>query len=566
MTCTSIPVADRALKPIGLGLMLVVGLVLVIACANVASMLLARASGRQKEIGIRLAIGASRRRLIQQLLSESIVMASIGAAAGVAVAWAMTRLAMSISLPIPIPLSFALRIDGRVLLFTAGVTMLAALVAGLAPALKATRPNLVNELKSDVSATQAGGRRWTLRDGLVVTQIAVTMVLLVAAGLLTRSLMAAQHVDIGFRTGGLAIVSTEMGMLGYDDGRAHEFYDRAIERVRAIPGVESAALAVRLPFSINYNRNSIFLPDRQGPDDKGLVIDVARVSPEYFPTLGIPIVQGRNFASIDTPASPGVAIVNEAMARKYWPNQDAIGKRFRVTTFNGRELEVVGVSADYKVSTVGEGATPYIHYAMAQRRGNGEAIIARTRGDAGALLAAMRRESDGARAEHPLPRQPDDGCAGRGDAVAGEGGRHQRQRGGRRRDGARVDRPVWRHRLLRRAPHARDRHPHGARREAVGGRGAGDDAGARAGRRRHRHRCGAGARRREGGRGCALRRQLRRSDRLERRDRHADRRLGAGESDARPPRVRGRSVERAEVRVELTLRGASRLTLQGAGR
>ena len=117
----------------------------------------------------------------------------------------LTRLAMSISLPIPIPLSFALRIDGRVLLFTAGVTMLAALVAGLAPALKATRPNLVNELKSDVSATHAGGRRWTLRDGLVVTQIAVTMVLLVAAGLLTRSLMAAQHVDIGFRTGGLAV-------------------------------------------------------------------------------------------------------------------------------------------------------------------------------------------------------------------------------------------------------------------------------------------------------------------------------------------------------------------------
>ena len=187
------PVADRMLRPIGLGLMLVVGLVLVIACANVASMLLARASGRQKEIGIRLAIGASRRRLIQQLLSESIVMASIGAAAGVAVAWAMTRVAMSISLPIPIPLSLALRIDGRVLLFTAGVTMLAALVAGLAPALKATRPNLVNELKSDVSATQAAGRRWTLRDGLVVTQIAVTMVLLVAAGLLARSLMAAQR-------------------------------------------------------------------------------------------------------------------------------------------------------------------------------------------------------------------------------------------------------------------------------------------------------------------------------------------------------------------------------------
>jgi putative ABC transport system permease protein len=386
------PLADRTLRPIGLGLMLVVGLVLVIACANVASMLLARASGRQKEIGIRLAIGASRRRLIQQLLSESIVMASIGAAAGVAVAWVITRLALSVTLPIPIPLSFALRIDGRVLLFTAGVTVLAALVAGLAPALKATRPNLVNELKSDVSAANAGGRRWTLRDGLVVAQIAATMVLLVAAGLLTRSLMAAQHVDIGFRTGGLAILSTEMSMIGYDDGRAKQFYDRALERVRAIPGVESAALAERLPFSINYNRNKVFLPDRQGPDDTGVVLDVARVSPEYFATLGIQVVQGRNFAPTDTPASPGVAIVNEAMARKWWPNQNTIGKRFRVTTFNGREMEVVGVSADYKVSTVGEGATPYIHYAVAQRPATSEEIIARTRGDAGALLAAMRRE------------------------------------------------------------------------------------------------------------------------------------------------------------------------------
>jgi macrolide transport system ATP-binding/permease protein len=386
------PVADRTLKPIALALMLVVGLVLVIACANVASMLLARASGRQKEIGIRLAIGASRRRLVQQLLVESVVMASLGAAGGVTLAWLLTQVALSVSLPIPIPLSFALRLDTRVLLFTGAVTMVAAVVAGLAPALRATRPNLVDELKNDVSATQAGGRRWTLRDGLVATQIAVTTVLLVAAGLLTRSLVAAQHVSIGFRTGGLAIVSTEMNMLGYDPVRAKAFYDRALERVRAIPGVESAALAERLPFSINYNRNNVFLQGRQGPDDKGLTIDVARVSPEYFPTLGVAIVQGRNFAPTDTPTSPGVAIVNEAMARKYWPNESALGKRFRVTTYDGRELEVVGVSADYKVSTVGEGTTPYIHYAVSQRPDNGEEIVARTSGDAGALLTAMRRE------------------------------------------------------------------------------------------------------------------------------------------------------------------------------
>jgi predicted permease len=386
------PVADRTLLPIAFGLMFVVGLVLVIACANVASMLLARASGRQKEIGIRLAIGASRGRLIQQMLSESIVMAAIGAAAGTLLAWTLTQVVMSISLPIPIPLSFALRIDGRVLLFTAGVTMFAALVAGLAPALKATRPNLVNELKSEISGTQMAGRRWTLRDFLVVTQMAVTMVLLVAAGLLTRSLMAAQQVGIGFQTEGLAIVSTELNMLGYDAARAKQFYDRALERVRAIPGVESAALSERLPFDLNYNRNNIFLPDRDGPNDKGIVLDASRVSPEYFPTLGIALVQGRNFSAVDTPTSPGVVIVNEAMARKYWPNQNALGKRIRLRSYNGPELEVIGVSADYKVSTVGEASTPYLLYAVSQHPDTGEEIVARTRGDAGALVNAMRRE------------------------------------------------------------------------------------------------------------------------------------------------------------------------------
>jgi predicted permease len=386
------PVADRMLLPIAMGLMIVVGMVLLIACANVASMLLARASGRQKEIGVRLAIGASRTRIIQQLLSESAVMAILGAAAGIALAWALTRLAMSIQLPIPIPLSFALRIDSRVLFFTAGVTFIASMVAGLAPALKATRPNLVNELKGDVTATQAGGRRWTLRDGLVVLQIAVTLVLLVSAGLLTRSLVAAQRLGIGFKSDGLAIISTDMNMVGYDDTRAKAFYDRALERVRAIPGVESAALAERVPFSINYNRNLIFLPDRHGPNDKGIVIDVARVAPEYFPTLGVSILQGRNFAAIDTPTSPGVVIVNESMAKKYWPNQNAIGKRIRTLKFDGREFEVVGITADYKVSTVGESNTPYIHYAVSQRPDSAEQILARTHGDAGMLLSAMRQE------------------------------------------------------------------------------------------------------------------------------------------------------------------------------
>ena len=386
------PIADRALVPVAGALMLVVGLVLVIACANVASMLLARASGRQKEIGIRLAIGASRRRIVQQLLSETLVLAALGGVAAIALAWMLMRLMLSIPLPIPIPVSFALRIDMRVVLFTSGVAALAALVAGLAPALKSTRPNLVGELKGDMTMARTGGRRWTLRDALVVTQIAVTTVLLVAAGLLTRSLTAAQQIGIGFRTAGIAIVSTDMKMIGYDDARAKEFYDRVLERLRSLPDVESAALAERLPFSINYNRNNVFLPDRHGPSDKGLVLDVTRVSPEYFATLGVPILQGRNFNASDTPKSPRVAVVNETMARRFWPNENAVGKHFRLRGLDGPDVEIVGIAADHKVSSLGEAPTPYIHYAGSQQLDSNETILVRGRGDAAATLNTVRRE------------------------------------------------------------------------------------------------------------------------------------------------------------------------------
>jgi predicted permease len=387
------PDADRTLLPIALGLMLVVGLVLLVACANVASMLLARASGRQKEIGIRLAIGASRGRLTAQLLTESAVIALLGAGAGIGLAWALTQLAMSIKLPIPFPIAFALSIDGRVLFFTIGVTLVAAVIAGLAPALKATRPNLVNELKGDAAAASVGSRRWTLRDGLVATQIAVTMVLLVTSGLLTRSLVAAQRIGIGFEPQGIALVSTELGLIGYDDARAERLYAQAMDRIRAIPGVEAAGIAERTPFSINYNRNNIFIPGRHQPGDlKGYVTDATRVAAEYFPTLGVPIVQGRNFTNADTRTSPRVAIVNEAFARRHWPNENAVGKVFHSRSLDGPAFQIIGICADYKVSTLGEKPTPYVHYAYTQNPTAGEAMMARGRGDAGMLLAAMRRE------------------------------------------------------------------------------------------------------------------------------------------------------------------------------
>jgi macrolide transport system ATP-binding/permease protein len=386
------PVADRNLKPIASGLMVVVGMVLLIACANVASMLLARASGRQKEIGIRLAIGANRGRIVRQLITESTVMALFGSVAGLGLAYVLLQGAMAMTLPIPIPLTFGLHMDLRVLGFSMFVTVIAGLVAGLAPAISATKLNLVGELKGDVAVAPASRRRFTLRDSLVASQMAITTVLLVVAGLLSRSLISAQQTNIGFRSEGVAVLSAELDMIGYSSERGKAFWEQAVPRVRSIPGVESVALTERSPLSVNYNRNAIFFPERAMPDDKGIPIDVTRVTPEYFETLRVPILRGRGFSTADTPQSPGVAVVNEAFAHKYWPDQDPIGKRFRTRTADGPEFEVVGMTANYRVNTVGEATTPYVHFAASQRPSNGYEILARTSGDAGLLLAALRKE------------------------------------------------------------------------------------------------------------------------------------------------------------------------------
>jgi predicted permease len=241
------PQADRALRPVAAGLMLGVGLVLLVACANVTNMLLARASARQREIGIRLAIGASRARLIRQLLTESVVLSVLGAAAGIGLAALLLELFAAVPAPVPVPLELALQIDSRVLLFTLGIATLAGLIAGLAPALRATRPNLAAEMKGDTPPVSTVGRHWTLRDGLVAAQTAITLVLLVAAGLLTRSIIEARRIDLGFRPGGIAALAVDVGLIGYDETRAKQLYERATERIRTIPGTVAAARAQRQP-------------------------------------------------------------------------------------------------------------------------------------------------------------------------------------------------------------------------------------------------------------------------------------------------------------------------------
>jgi predicted permease len=385
------PDADARLRLVATGLVVAIGLVLLIACANLANMLLARGSARAREIGIRLAIGASRARLIRLLLTESLVVAAAGAGVGALIAARALRMLDSVPLPIPVDLSLNLGIDARVLLFTTAVSGLAGIIAGLAPAIRSTRIDLSSDLKGDAPVRRAG-RRWSLRDGLVILQTAVTLALLVPAGLLTHSILRAQDIALGFRTGGVVALSTELSLVGYDETRATQIYERVADRVRVMPGVATVSRAVRQPLAINYNTNAVFFPDRPRADGRGVTVAATWVDRNYLTTLAVALLRGRDFSPADTPGAPRVAIVNDAFVRRYWPGEPGLGRRFRLRGLDGPEYEVVGVSADYKVQSIGEPATPYIHYALEQRAFTGNVFIVRTSGDPAALLAAMRRE------------------------------------------------------------------------------------------------------------------------------------------------------------------------------
>ncbi len=311
---------------------------------------------------------------------------------GLLLTWWSTRLLEALSLPLPIPLAFDLHIDGRVLAFTLFATMLAGVLAGLAPAVHASKPSLVADLRGETQLAHAGALPFTLRDLLVMGQIAMTALLLIVAALMTRSLIVTQRTNLGFPVNRLAVLSTDTGMLKYSDEKSRQFYDQAIEKVEAIAGVESAALVTRVPMQVNASRWEVWIPGHHTPGEHGDVVEQTSVSPEYFNTMGVRIVEGRAFTDDDRPDTPRVAIVNEAFARRYWPGQSAIGKTLRSRASDGPLFEIVGVSADHKVVSVSEPPTPFLQVARSQRPGSYVAIVARTSGDAGTLLREMRRQ------------------------------------------------------------------------------------------------------------------------------------------------------------------------------
>ncbi len=393
-----ISLKDAALNPNARGgalaatslLMTVVGFVLLVACANVSNLLLARALSRRREIAIRLAIGASRARLVRQLLTESVLLALPGAGLGLLIAvWAHEALIATLpALPFPITIDLKLGIDLRVLLFTTGVALLASLLFGLVPALQASRPEMLDDLKDQSGVRSAPPGGFGVRNLLVASQVALSLVALVGAFLFVRSLGAAERLDPGFEAKNLVTLSFDVGLQGYSREKGEAFLRQVRERTTALPGVTSAALAQGGPLQGTLFR-SVFL-EGGDPNDRTL-IQVNPIGPGYFDVVGVRVIRGRPLGEEDRTGAPKAVVINETMAKKLWPNTDALNRRFRF--FSDEELsEVVGIARDAKYNTLGEDPQPYIYESLMQRYSPGVTLIVRTAQRPGLLVESIRRE------------------------------------------------------------------------------------------------------------------------------------------------------------------------------
>ncbi|HEY0321333.1 MAG TPA: ABC transporter permease [Pyrinomonadaceae bacterium] len=371
-------------------LMGVVGLVLLLACVNLANLLLARATERRKEIAIRLAIGARRIIIVRQLLVESVLLSLAGGVCGLLLAAWINDFVASAKLPTDIALVIDLKIDWRVLSFTFLVSVLTGVVFSLLPALQSSSPDLVPALKDE--ASMGGFRRSRLRNVLVVAQVSLSLVLLVCAGLIVRSLQAAQSMRPGFNPLNAVALSFDVGLQGYNEERGRLFQKQVLERARALPGVMSAALVTTLPLSLDYSYTTIYIEGQAPVSSSQLPVAIPNtVSPGYFQTMEIAL-RGRDFTEQDDKEETRFIIVNETFARKFFPNQEAIGRRFN---FDGPEepfWEIVGVAADGKYNTLGEEPKPAFYRPLLRNYNTSTSLVARNLGDSQTAIAALRRE------------------------------------------------------------------------------------------------------------------------------------------------------------------------------
>ena len=369
----------------------VLGLVLLVACTNLAGFLLARASDRRKEIALRLAMGATRWALIRQLLTETVLLSVLGGTAGLVVAGWVLQALMAFQPPIPIPINLDVGLDGTVLLFTMGIAGAAGLFFGLVPALQSTKPDLAPTLKDESGGTSGRQKRFSLRNVLVVTQVAISMVLLLGAGLFLRSLQSAQDIDLGFtlREGGIVwLMSFGNDMEGEQFANLAQTVE---ERVNAIPGVEKVASAEILPLGISFQTRNWDIPGIEPPaGEEHHEVAYNLVSDTYFETMGIPITSGRSFDKDDRLGSESVAIISETAAREYWPGESPIGREV-VTPADEQAYRIVGVAKDTKVWTLGEDYRSYIYLSMEQEQGGMAQIVATGSIPEAQIVSELRR-------------------------------------------------------------------------------------------------------------------------------------------------------------------------------
>ncbi len=382
------PPIDRFVRAAAALLGIVVGLVLVLACANLAGFLLARATDRRREIALRLALGASRGTLVAQLLTETVLLGLIGGAAGLLLAVSLLKVLLAADLPLPLPIELDLSLDGRVLVFSFVMSILAGVIFGLAPALRATRPDVASTLKDETAGGGQAGRL-SLRNSLVVAQVAVSLMLLVGAGLFLRSFAASQAVDPGFGREPAALLTMAVPANRYSEEEGRVLVRTLFERLQQIPGVQNVGLTTRLHLdatgwsTLTVNVDGVDAPrDREGHD-----IDRATVDAGFFDAASIRILRGRNFSELDREDAPYVAIVNEAMAQRFWPGEDPVGRMLRRP--DGNDIQVIGVVETAKIRTLGEAPRPFVYLTYEQSYASFMTVVARTSLDAESTVMQM---------------------------------------------------------------------------------------------------------------------------------------------------------------------------------
>ena len=375
--------------------------VLLIACANVANLLMARAARRRKEVAVRLALGATRWRLIRQLLTESVLLALVGATAGLFLAYWINQLLMAFKPPFPPPFTFSLDLsfDIRTFAFTLLLAVATGVIFGLVPALQASRPDVLPALKDESNAEGPRVRWLNLRNALVITQVALSLALLISTGLFLRTLSYARQIDLGFKPDQVLEVSFNLRLQGYNEAKGREFYRQIVERLERLPGVQTTSVTNLLPLGFMWLTTPVMPEDREVPPNERVFAGDVSVGSKYFETIGTPLLRGRDFTAQDTINSPQVTIVSEKLARTLWPEikepGEALGKRLRVGRADLISCEVIGVVKDSRnniFNRIDMDPEPTIYRPFAQNYSARASLIVGTDGDPRGLISAVRHE------------------------------------------------------------------------------------------------------------------------------------------------------------------------------